>query len=252
MTFNQFTTTVSGWLPEIKRIAMYHFGDIAAAQFKADNSPVTAADKAIEAYLVSQIKELYPEHSILGEESGTHQGTGSRYQWIVDPIDGTQSFMHGVPLFSSLIALVEDGRPCIGAVYLPATGDIIFGDNNIATVNGRIAKMVDVDSIEEATILTSSVSSIFTRRDGERFTKVMTSCRCFRTWGDGFGYYMLMAGLGNAMVDPKMAVWDFMPLIPIVRGAGGVITDYYGGEPTEGNSIVAAAPKLHKLLLEMI
>lgn len=252
MTFFEFTTTVSGWLPEIKRIAMYHFGDISAAQFKADNSPVTLADKAIEAYLVAQIKELFPSHSILGEESGEHQGSGDEYTWIIDPIDGTQSFMHGVPLFSSLIALTKRGEPHFGAIYLPATGDIMFGDNNTALLNGREVKMSDIDSIEEATILSSSVSNIFKLRDGERFTKVMTSCRCFRTWGDGFGYYMLLAGLGHAMVDPKMAAWDFMPIIPIVRGAGGIITDYYGGDPTKGNAIVAASPSLHgKLISEL-
>ncbi len=252
MNFEDFKECVSSWLPTIKRESLYYWGDSLAAEFKSDSSPVTIADRAIENYIVSQIKAHYPSHSILGEESGKHQGSEDEYCWVIDPIDGTRSFMHGVPLFSSLIALTKGGEPLFGAIYLPITGDIIFGDGDTTTVNGKRAMMRDCAGVSEATILSSSISDIYKLRDGQKFTPVMQEARCTRTWGDGYGYFMLVAGRGDAMIDAKMAIWDLMPLIPIVRGAGGVITDYYGGDPTKGNSIIAASPTLHKELIDRL
>lgn len=252
MDFESFKATVSGWLPQIKRISMYHFGDSSAANYKEDLSPVTIADRAIEEYIVSDIKSSFPFHSIMGEESGGHMVEGGDYCWIIDPIDGTRGFVHGVPLFSSLIALTYRGEPLFGAIYLPATGDIVFGDGKQTTVNGQISTMRRCGSVEDATILSSSIANIYHLRDGERFGELMTQCRCFRTWGDGFGYYLLVSGRADVMVDAKMAVWDFMPLIPIIKGAGGVITDYYGGDPTKGNSTVAACPELHHQIIERL
>lgn len=251
VTFEEFKTEVNSWLPQIKTIAQIYFHNDITPLFKTDNSPVTIADKEIETYLINRITQKYPEHSIVGEETGIieHQ---SDYQWVLDPIDGTQSFIHHVPLFSTLIALLKDGIPLYGCIYLPLMDEILMGDGNIALLNGAPVKMRNREKIDELTILTSNILSIGKYHNGHAFSNLIGQCRCFRTWGDGFGYYLLATGRADVMVDPHMKIWDIMALIPVIRGAGGTITDYYGNNPAEGTSIIAASPAIHPFIIEAL
>lgn len=254
MTFEDFQRTVTDWLPTVRRIAERYFYRGAEVFYKGDASPVTAADREVEAYLVGEIARLFPGHGILGEESGVHAGRGdaAAYQWVLDPIDGTRSFIAGVPLFSTLIALTYHGRPLYGAVYLPVQDRAVFGDGRVALCGGRPVRMRETAAVEEAVVVSSGVAAVYKYHDGPAFADLMLRCRCFRTWGDGFGYYLLATGRADVMVDPHMSPWDMMAVIPVIEGAGGKVTDYAGRDPVGSDSVIAARPALHARVLECL
>lgn len=249
-TFQEFSDFVQSLTPAIRETVNKYIGKV-HVDYKADDSPVTLADKEIERYIVSQIENRFPDGVIVGEESGTHPASaaaaanGPLVEWIVDPIDGTKSFIHGVPLFATLIGVVVDGEPIYGAIYNPLLDDLIAGDNNIALRNGVPTRMRPCDSLKQATLLTTDILDIDKHRNIHDFMALAGQCRILRTWGDAYGYCLLATGRADIMVDPIMSRWDLAALIPVIRGAGGIITDYYGGNPAMGDSIVACGPVLH-------
>ncbi len=249
MTFQEFTAFVESLTPAIRQIVDRHINTV-AVDYKADDSPVTLADKEIEAYLADQIMTRFPDSRIVGEESGNH-GTGAT-EWVVDPIDGTKSFMHGVPLFATLIGVVADGKPVYGAIYNPLMDDLVVGDNHTALWNGRPTRVRPCEDFSRALLLTTDLANISKYRTPEGFNRLAQRCWLMRTWGDAYGYFLLATGRGDIMVDPKMNRWDLTALIPVIRGAGGIITDYYGGDPAAGDSIVAAAPELHAEVIRLL
>lgn len=163
----------------------------------------------------------------------------------MDPIDGTKSFIHGVPLFATLIGVMVDGEPVYGAIYNPLLDDLIVGDNNVALWNGVATRMRPCDSLQQATLLTTDILNVDKYRNIHDFMALAGQCRILRTWGDAYGYCLLATGRADIMVDPIMSRWDLAALIPVIRGAGGTITDYYGGNPATGDSIVACGKNLH-------
>lgn len=249
-TFQEFSDFVQSLTPAIRETVNKYIGKV-HVDYKADDSPVTLADQEIERYIVSQIENRFPDGVIVGEESGTHPASaaaaanGPLVEWIVDPIDGTKSFIHGVPLFATLIGVMVDGEPIYGAIYNPLLDDLIAGDNNIALRNGVPTRMRPCDSLKQATLLTTDILDIDKHRNIHDFMALAGQCRILRTWGDAYGYCLLATGRADIMVDPIMSRWDLAALIPVIRGAGGIITDYYGGNPAMGDSIVACGPVLH-------
>lgn len=251
-TFQAFSDFVQSLTPAIRETVNKYIGKV-HVDYKADDSPVTLADKEIEKYIVSQIESRFPEGVIVGEESGTHpvaanspgDNNGPLIEWIVDPIDGTKSFIHGVPLFATLIGVMVDGEAVYGAIYNPLLDDLIVGDNRIALWNGVPTRMRPCDSLGQATLLTTDILDVDKHRNIHNFMALAKRCRILRTWGDAYGYCLLATERADIMVDPIMSRWDLAALIPVIRGAGGVITDYYGGNPATGDSIVACGPALH-------
>lgn len=254
ITFKDFQDTVESWLPEISAVAKQYFNPSTEVSYKEDHSPVTVADKTIEQLLKSKIAALYPTHLVLGEESGLTGGgaTPSPYKWIIDPIDGTQSFIHGVPLFSTLIALTKDDEPIYGAIYLPILGDVIFGDNNTALYNGVPVKVRECNNIEHMTMLSSGATSASVYQKGAPFYALAERARCFRTWGDGYGYMLVATGRADVMIDPHTSLWDSSAIIPIIRGASGHITDYQNHPAVGSNSIIAANSVLHAKIVDFL
>lgn len=256
LTFQEFSDFVQSLTPAIRETVGKYIGKV-RVDYKADDSPVTLADKEIERYIVSQIESRFPEGVIVGEESGTHpasttvanEDNGPLIEWIVDPIDGTKSFIHGVPLFATLIGVAVDGEPIFGAIYNPLLDDLIVGDNNVALWNGVPTRMRPCDSLAKATLLTTDILDIKKHRNIHAFMELAGQCRILRTWGDAYGYCLLATGRADIMVDPIMSRWDLAALIPVIRGAGGVITDYYGGNPATGDSIVACGQTLHQEMI---
>lgn len=252
LTLQEFLDFVQSLTPSIREIVGKYIGKV-HVDYKADDSPVTLADKEIEHYIVSQIESRFPEGIVVGEESGTHPASatatndsGPLIEWIVDPIDGTKSFIHGVPLFATLIGVMVDGEPVYGAIYNPLLDDLIVGDNNVALWNGVPTRMRPCDSLSQATLLTTDILDVEKHRSIHAFMALAGQCRILRTWGDAYGYCLLATGRADIMVDPIMSRWDLAALIPVIRGAGGVITDYYGGNPATGDSIVACGQTLHQ------
>lgn len=212
---------------------------------KADSSPVTEADRGAEEILRALIEKEFPKDGILGEEFGETR-PGAKNRWFLDPIDGTQSFVAGVPLFGTLIARVEDGEPTWGALHLPALGQLLIGDGTRTTCNDKPVTCADTADLSEALLLTSEPLDPARVQDGLRWQALCEQVRLVRTWGDCYGYFLVATGRAEIMVDAEMpGDWDKMALFPILRGAGVAYSDWQGGDALTGSSLVASTAPLH-------
>jgi len=243
--FCKILTDISG-----KNIRKYFRTDF-SIENKNDDSPVTIADKSTEEKLREFIMKEYPDHGILGEEFGKHN-EDAEYQWILDPIDGTRSFICGAVTFGTLIAVLKKGAPILGVFHQPILDEFLIGDNETAYLNDVQVNVRDIDRIEKAILLTTDHLSIEEFQSLSKFENLMRKVKMYRQWGDCYGYYLVASGFAQIMIDPIMSVWDIMALIPIINGAGGIITDYHGSDPVKGNSIIAATPNIHKEIIEIL
>ncbi|MES0489542.1 MAG: inositol monophosphatase family protein [Leptospirales bacterium] len=244
----EFAQTV---LRDARKIILEHYYTDIDVQRKEDDSPVTLADRQTEMFIREQIHNVFPDHGIIGEEF-EDVNPKARFKWVIDPIDGTKSFISKTPLFGSLLALLENDEPILGALYLPVQDEMIIGDNKNTFLNGNKIEINQNVSLNEATILTTDYRDFSMYKSRAGFDRLVERCRLTRTWGDCYGYYLLCINKAQVMIDPAMSVWDKLALIPIIRGAGGVITDYYGEDPIAGDSIVASASNLHDLIIETL
>lgn len=215
-----------------------------AVETKPDQTPVTAADRGAEELMRQMIRGRFPNHGILGEEYGA-ENTGAEYVWVLDPVDGTRAFAAGSPLFGTLIALLHRGEPVLGLIHQPVLHQLLMGDGVRTTLNGRPVRVRATARLEEATLLCSDMLSPAQHQNGGAFAALTQRVKLLRTWGDCYGYLLLATGGADVMCDPIMNPWDIAALIPVVRGAGGVITDWQGRDPVNATSIVAAGPALH-------
>lgn len=216
-----------------------------AVETKSDLTPVTAADRGAEELMRAMIAKRFPDHGILGEEFGPHR-TDAEFVWVLDPVDGTKSFAAACPLFGTLIALLHRGQPVLGAINQPILGQLVIGDGEQTTLNGNRVHCRPTRSLAQSTFLTTDWRAPAQHQNGAAFTAVTSRARIARTWGDCYGYLLVATGWADVMCDPIMNPWDIAALIPVIRGAGGVITDWQGGDPVSATSIVASAtPELH-------
>jgi histidinol phosphatase-like enzyme (inositol monophosphatase family) len=222
-----------------------------SVELKADQSPVTAADRGAEELLRTAIGKRFPDHGIIGEEFGNDRAD-AEWVWVLDPIDGTKSFMSACPLFGTLIALMHQGEPVLGAIHQPILRQLMVGDGASTTLNGRPVRVRPTASLSDATVLTSDTLNLPRYQNGPACERLFQRTRMLRTWGDCYGYLLVAGGWADIMLDPIMNPWDIQALIPVVRGAGGVITDWKGGNPVSANSIVAANPALHPQVLAIL
>lgn len=222
-------------------------------EYKGDASPVTRADREAEEILRSLIESSYPDHGIIGEEYGSVREDAD-YVWILDPIDGTQSFIHGIPLFGTLIGLLHKGRPIYGCIHQPILKQLCIGNNEHAMLNGQAIHVRDTQKLSEAILLSTDVFPPRYKRSRWKvcWDGLREDVRLMRTWGDCYGYLMVAMGRADIMIDPILSPWDLLPLIPIIRGAGGVITDIYGNEAEQGTSAVVANPVLHPEVMKRL
>ncbi|MCG6913647.1 histidinol-phosphatase [bacterium BMS3Abin03] len=218
---------------------------------KSDQSPVTIADKNAEEIMRNEIEKEFPEHGIIGEEFGNHKEE-AEYKWVLDPIDGTKSFICGIATFGTLISLLKDGEPVLGIINQPIINEFLYGDGNTTELNGITVKARSCNKLSDAVLLTSDHLMIEKYQDKDKFDSLIKKIRLYRTWGDCFGYYLVATGFADIMIDPIMSDWDKMALIPIIRGSGGIISDYQGNNPVTGNSTIAAAKGLHSRIIEML
>lgn len=225
-----------------KRTLSY-FNTGVRAERKADNTPVTVADREAERILRTHISGHYPDHAILGEEEGETAGTAP-YRWIVDPIDGTKSFVAGVPLYGVLIGVEVRGEPSVGVIYLPALDDMISAANGLGCAwNGRPCHVSDVNSLSDAVVVTSSIERCAARSDA--WERLVRATYLQRTWGDAFGYALIATGRAEIMLDPAMHPWDCAPMLPILREAGGRFADWSGRETIHGPDAFATNAALY-------
>ena len=218
---------------------------------KSDFSPVTIADKLAEEKMRAIISKEFPAHGIIGEEFG-NINNNAEYVWVLDPIDGTKSFISGALSFGTLIALLKNGRPIIGVINQPIFNELLIGDYQNCLLNGVKVEMRKCSSINIATLLTTDHHNIGKYQNQTKFDELTKIVKLYRNWGDCYGYYLLATGFTDIMIDPIMSVWDSMALVPIINGAGGMITDYQGNDPIIGNSIVAASKEIHAEVIKLL
>jgi myo-inositol-1(or 4)-monophosphatase len=222
-----------------------------SVESKSDNSPVTIADKKAEDVMRELITKHFPEHGILGEEFGS-TNENAEYTWILDPIDGTKSFICGAYSFGTLIGLLKNGQPILGVYNHPILNDLLIGDNLEAVINGNKTSVRNCNDLSEAVLLTTDHLNIEKYQNIEKFNGLINNVKLYRNWGDCYGYYLLATGYADIMIDPIMSPWDLLPLIPIIKGAGGVITDYQGKDPVKGKSAVAASSQIHSKVISIL
>ncbi len=220
-------------------------------KIKEDKSPVTIADQLAEKLIRKKINDVFPEHGIIGEEFGNEQ-IDSEFVWVIDPIDGTKSFLAGVPLFGTLIGLMHQNKPVLGVFHQPILNETMIGDGKKTFLNGRAVRCSSISSISESKLMTTDINNIKKYQNFDRFLKLNSQVKLTRTWGDSFGYYLLARGNVEIMLDPIVSMWDVIPIIPIIHGAGAKITDWTGNFPMNTKSVVATVPRITEEVLSLL
>lgn len=211
---------------------------------KSDATPVTQADREAESAMRALIEKRFPEHGILGEEHG-EVNAGAEWRWVLDPVDGTKSFVLGIPMFVTLIALEHRGQPVLGVIDQPILRERVIGDGVETRLNGAPIRARACPALRDAYLLATDPLLVEKHFGTKGFDRLTHAVKCFRAIGDGYSYGLLAAGYADVVLDPIMNPWDVAALIPVVRGAGGVITDWHSGDPVGKSSTVAAAPEIH-------
>ncbi len=236
---------------EAGRVVLEHYQTGVAVELKDDASPVTRADRGAEQLIRQAIARHYPDHAVVGEEYGA-DGRASGFRWIVDPIDGTKSFIRGVPLFGVLIALEIDGHAEVGVCHMPALGETVAAATGLGcTWNGTRARVSTVEHVRDATIVFSD-SRMLARRLGDRWGRMEAQAGLVRSWGDCYGHCLVATGRADVMLDPVMNAWDCAALLPIVCEAGGRFTDWTGVARIDGGDAVSTNDALHSRVLELL
>lgn len=217
--------------------------------------PVTAADHAAETAMRNLIRRSFPEHGVVGEEFGPDRAD-AEYVWVLDPIDGTKSFISGMPAWGTLIALTRFGEPVFGMMSQPFIGERFSGDGLAAQYKGpagdRDLRVRACATLADAVLFTTS-PLLMNEADREAFRKVEAAVRLSRYGGDCYAYCMLAAGHVDLVIETELKPYDVLPLVPIITGAGGVITTWDNGPPVAGGRIVAAGDKrVHAAALEIL
>ncbi len=258
---DQLHLELEGFAVELAHTA----GGIAKAYFRSNFSidnkdsqgfdPVTSADHAIENVLRESIREAWPDHGIVAEESGEEQGA-SDFTWYIDPIDGTRAFMSGSPLWGTLVGLCEAGTPIIGLLIQPILGEVFIGSANgswLVHESGRRRLQSSGRRQLDLATLTTTGPEFFDAEGLEAFRRVSDACLLTRYGGDCYNYAMLAAGFVDLVVEDGLNSFDIVPLVPIIRSAGGIVTSWEGGSVMAGGSVIAAAnSELHEQALALL
>ncbi len=220
-------------------VALAHYRTALAVESKQDGSPVTIADRAAERAARDWLAQRFPHDGILGEEFGATDGRSGR-RWLLDPIDGTKSFVRGVPLWGTLVAVTEGDTVLAGAAYFPAVDEIVAAaPGEGCWWNGRRAHVSAVDTIAGATALITDERTFSSAERTAAWHALAAATGIARGWGDCFGYLLVATGRAEVMVDPIINPWDAACFLPIIEEAGGVFTDLGGARTAFGGHAIA-------------
>ncbi|MEY3552049.1 MAG: histidinol-phosphatase [Pseudomonadota bacterium] len=222
--------------------------------------PVTEADRAAESIMRRMIEEAFPAHGVIGEEFG-NKNADADYVWVLDPIDGTKSFISGLPVWGTLIGLQHKGQPCYGMMHQPFTRERFFGDSQASTWRGidrhgkpgeRRLRTRACESLSQATLMTTH-PSLLTQETRAPYARVEEQVRLSRYGGDCYAYCMVASGHVDLVIESGLKPYDIVALVPIIEGAGGIITDWQGGSAANGGAIIAAGDRrLHEQALKIL
>ena len=231
-------------------IVMPLYNEGVTVELKADGTPVTEADRRAEEAMRELFARETPAFGVLGEELGESPGDG-RHRWVIDPIDGTKTFIHHVPLFGTLVALEREGKPVVGVVACHAVGETAWASRGGgAFLNGEPTHVSRTASLGEATVLTTSAASV-QRRSPAALARLVREAGLLRSWGDCYGYLAVVAGRAEAMIDPVVNPWDIAPFAVMLGEAGGQLTTWAGVEGP-GEDAVATNGRIHEVLLQVL
>jgi histidinol-phosphatase len=211
----------------------YYQSESLAVESKRDSSPVTAADRGAEELIRQEIQKHFPGDGVLGEEFG-ETASSNGFRWILDPVDGTKSFIHGVPLFGTLIGLEQGDRVVLGVCRFPALDEVMYATEGqgswwqVGKGTPRQARVSQVDRLSEALFCVTTVSGWERIGRYDAFEKVRAQAKLTRGWGDCYGHALVATGRADVMIDPLMNPWDAAALVPIVQEAGGSFCDWTG------------------------
>ena len=244
---------------EAGRSTLRYFGDSdLTVEAKEDASPVTVADREAEQLVRSLVSDRFAFDTLEGEEFAAQRGT-SPYRWIVDPIDGTKSFVCGVPLYSTLLALEFEEKPLGGVIFIPALGEMIVAaighgcwHRRNAAIPWTRAQVSKKAEFAGSVFLTSQVDSFRKRGAFAAYEKLEHDAWLTRTWGDGYGYLMVATGRADFMVDPICSAWDIAAIQPIITEAGGRFTDWKGVETTRSGEGIGSNGLVHNEVLRRL
>ena len=219
--------------------ALRHFRSGVAVEWKQDGSPVTVADRGAELVARQWIEARFPRHGILGEEHGETR-PDAEYRWVIDPIDGTKTFVRGVPLWGTLVAIAAGERVVAGAAYFPAVNELLAAaPGEGCWWNGARCSVSPVAVLADATVLTTDERFAKTPQRLEGWRSLSARSAVARSWGDCYGYLLVATGRAEVMTDGIVGAWDTAPLLPIIEEAGGVFTDWKGRVTAFGGSAIA-------------
>lgn len=240
------------------RIAMSHYRREPQSSRKADGTWVTEADWAVEAQIRLRIARTFPDHNVLGEEEGlTGAGGGPARQgaptWVIDPIDGTNNYIAGIPIWATLVGLQIDGESVVGVAHAPALGETYDAARGAgARFNGELMTVDPIEDLSEATIAYASYSSFQAAGLAGFFDALSARSGRTRGFGDFWGHMLVARGAVHAMIEPELRTWDFVALQPIVEEAGGRQTTLSGGPPEDGGSVLTACGPIHDAILALV
>ncbi|HKR15705.1 MAG TPA: histidinol-phosphatase [Pyrinomonadaceae bacterium] len=233
-------------------ITLQYFRKRPETSTKSDGSYVTIADREAEAYVRRQIAERFPDDGIVGEEEGESPGRSGR-RWIVDPIDGTFAFVHGVPFYGVLIGLEIDGEASVGVINIPALGDIVSAAKGSGCfLNGERARVSNTARLDDALLLATDFTAGERYGFGPACERLQRRAKASRTWGDCYGYVLVATGRADVMLDPVMNLWDCAALLPIVEEAGGTFTDWRGVRRIDGGNSIATNGLLFDEVMSLV
>ena len=240
---------------ESAKIIKQYFRKYIEIENKEDESPVTVADKNTELKIRNLILEKYPNHGILGEEF-EGKDIESEYLWVIDPIDGTRSFIAGHKDFGTLIALLKNKKPIIGIINCPMHGERWVGiDDQQTTMNGQLVSTSNKQALNESYLSSTGLYMFENDNFKKGFEKIIDKTRYHRFGGDCYNYGMLASGYIDIVIENTLKAHDYMALIPVIKGAGGEISDKFGNPITlqsDGSVVATANKKLHTQVIEII
>ncbi len=235
------------------RLTLGYFQTGVQPDLKADDTPVTLADRKAEELIRSRIEEAYPHHAVIGEEHGAKEVEGATHRWIIDPIDGTKAFTRGVPLYGVLIGLEIEGTVQVGAAYLPALDEMVAAATGEGCWwNGRRAHVSNVTDLSRAFLTFSDLNSFERYNRSEAFMRLVRATYHRVGWSDAYGYVLVATGRAEIMLDPVMNVWDCGPFPPILQEAGGYFGDWRGHVTVYGGEALATTQTLLRQVLSLI
>ena len=237
---------------EAGEVTLRYFKRKFETRLKGKDNFVTQADIEAEELLRRRIAERYPGDAIVGEEGGESAGSTGR-RWILDPIDGTYSFVHGVPFYGVLLGVEVEGEPAVGVINLPALGEMVYAARGLGCFwNGEPARVSGTEKLEDALLLSTDFGSCARHGFGAAADELQRRAAQRRTWGDCYGYALVATGRADVMLDPALNIWDCAALLPVLEEAGGTFTDWQGRRSINSGNGVATNGALFSEVMQII